>query len=329
MNENENDFQIENLLFTEKYRPKNFDEFIGNEFVIEKIKKLCENPKNLPNFLFVSRNPGTGKTTLAKLIVLHTGADYIFLNASDERGINTIREKVKKFISSYSTKSNVPKIVIMDESDSLTIDSQEALRSMIEMYSKNARFIFTANYEYKIIPPIRSRCLVLNLSNPEKEKIKDKMKKICEIENIKYNEQGLNKLIDFYYPDMRKMLIKLQDLKISNAELNEKIFLSENEKYDLIFNNVLLKNLDMARTIWINDNIDLFELLKYFYQKIYKSNLPKDLKNRIILVLSDIDFKMNLGADSEISFTAGMVKIINLLNEWSVENEYNSRNEKI
>jgi replication factor C small subunit len=322
-------FEIENVLFTEKYRPKKFEDFIGNEIIIERIKKLCENPRSLPNFLFVSRNPGTGKTTLAKLIVLNTGADYMFLNASDERGINTIREKVKKFISSYSTKTNIPKIVIMDESDSLTIDSQEALRSMIEIYSKNSRFIFTANYEHKIIQPIRSRCLVLNLSNPEKEMIKERIKKICTLENIKYTEEGLNKLVNFYYPDMRKMLIKLQDLKILNTELNDKIFLSENEKYDIIWHNIFLKNLDFARSFWINENIDLFELLRYFYQKLHKSNLPQDLKNKIILILSDTDFKMNLGSDSEISFTAGMIKIINLLNEVGVENEYIARNEKI
>lgn len=300
-------------LLTEKYRPKSFSEFIGNDFIIEKVKKLCETPYKLPHFLFISRQPGTGKTTLAKLIASTIGADTIFLNASDERGIQTIRDKIKRFISSYSTKPGVPKLIILDEADSLTSDAMEALRTMMEQYHKNARFIFTANYETKIIPPIRSRCLLVNFSLPEKSKILERMRYICENENLKYTEQGLKNLVEKYYPDMRKMIIKIQELIISGKNLDEKTLFEYTDIYEKIYKSIFSNDFEQARKTWQEYNIDFFDLAKYFYNKILNDSLSLTTKQNLILILADTEMKANFGVDPEIAWAAGFIKMINVI----------------
>ncbi len=149
-------------LFVEKYRPDTIDGYIGNEHFIADLQKWITEG-NLPNLL-LHGSPGTGKTTAAKLIVKNIQCDFIYINCSDENGIDTIRETVKQFASAATFQPI--KIVILDEADFLTINAQAALRNIIESFSGNTRFIFTCNFVERIIEPLQSRLTLYELSSP-------------------------------------------------------------------------------------------------------------------------------------------------------------------
>lgn len=303
-------------IFVEKYRPKSFsDGFIGNDFIVNKLKSLCEqNPKKIPHLLLISRSPGTGKTSLSKIIVNHIGADYILLNASDERGINVIRDKVKRFVSAYSSKPNVPRFIILDEADGLTHESQDSLRNLMETYSSNSRFILCCNYEHKIILPIKSRCLPIRFSEPPRDKILERLKFICENEKMKYDITALNVIINKFYPDIRQMINKINELYLSGKDVITSNLYFEENIYQEIYNQIKNKNFDNARISWLKNGVNLFELLKFLYEKFYEDNeLTKQQKQEIILILSEADFRGKIGADYEISLSAAILKIINIL----------------
>ena len=154
----------ENTLLVEKYRPSTLEHYVGNENIKEVIQKYL-NQNDIQNFIFYG-GAGTGKTTLAKIIVKNLDCDFLYLNASDENGIDTIREKVKGFASTASFKGI--KVVILDEADFITIQGQAALRNVIETFSRSTRFILTCNYIERVIDPIQSRCQVLKIIPPSK-----------------------------------------------------------------------------------------------------------------------------------------------------------------
>jgi replication factor C small subunit len=157
----------ENSLFVEKYRSKALNEYVGNDQLKQIISQYIKN-KDIQNLLLYG-TPGTGKTTLAKLIVNNINCDFLYINASDERGIDTIRDKVQGFASSASFKPL--KIIILDEADFLTIQAQASLRNIIETYSRTTRFILTCNYLERIIDPLQSRCQVLKITPPSKKEV--------------------------------------------------------------------------------------------------------------------------------------------------------------
>jgi len=157
----------ENSLFVEKYRSKVLDEYIGNEQLKQIVSQYINN-NDIQNLLLYG-TPGTGKTTLAKLIVNNINCDFLYINASDERGIDTIRDKVQGFASSASFKPL--KIIILDEADFLTIQAQASLRNIIETYSRTTRFILTCNYLELIIYHLQSLCQVLKITSPSKKEV--------------------------------------------------------------------------------------------------------------------------------------------------------------
>src|SRR3990167_714296 len=199
---------LNHILWTEKYRPKTFNDFVGID-KYKSIVELCNTPFKLPHFLFVGR-AGIGKTTFAKIIIKTLNADYLLLNASDETGIDTIRGKVKTFAKTLSLNSNVPKIIFLDEADFLSQNAQGALRGIIEDYSKSCRFILSVNYENKIIDALCSRLTRIPFGDYSKEDILQHLIKICEKENIKYEREALNKIIDLNFPDIRSIIKILQ-----------------------------------------------------------------------------------------------------------------------
>jgi replication factor C small subunit len=193
-------------LFVEKYRPQSVDSYVGNQ-EFKDIVSLYIAENDIQNLLLYGP-AGTGKTSAAKLIVNKIECDYIYINASDERGIDTIREKVVGFASTMSFKPL--KVVILDEADYLTIQSQAALRNVMEQYSRNTRFILTCNYVEKIIDPIQSRCQVVNIIPPSKKDIALHLVSILEDEKIEYKKESLKDVVNTYYPDLRKMLNTIQ-----------------------------------------------------------------------------------------------------------------------
>jgi len=169
-------------LWVEHYRPNSLNEFIGNEQVKNKIQEYIDSG-TLQNLLLFGP-AGVGKTSLAKLVVKNLDADYLYINASDERGIDTIREKIIPFASSMGFK-NI-KIVILDEADYLTPQAQATLRNTIETFSANCRFIFTCNYLDRIILPLQSRCVSFNILPADKKAVGKHVMEICDKENISY-----------------------------------------------------------------------------------------------------------------------------------------------
>ena len=193
-------------LFVEKYRPRYLDDFVGDNTVRTKIQEYLNTGK-LQNLLLFGP-AGTGKTSLAKLIVDQLGADHLYINASDERGIDTIRDKIIPFASSIGF--NGLKIVILDEADYLTAQAQATLRNVIETFSESCRFIFTCNYLDRIIHPLQSRTMAFGITPPSKKEVGQHLLHICKCEEIKFTKEDLGQVIITHYPDIRKILNTLQ-----------------------------------------------------------------------------------------------------------------------
>ena len=193
-------------LFVEKYRPRYLDDFVGDNTIRTKIQEYLDTGK-LQNLLLFGP-AGTGKTSLAKLIVAQLGADHLYINASDERGIDTIRDKIIPFASSRGF--NGLKVVILDESDYLTAQAQATLRNVMESFSASCRFILTCNYLDRIISPLQSRCMAFGITPPSKKEVGQHILQICESEEIKYTKEDLGQVIITHYPDIRKILNTLQ-----------------------------------------------------------------------------------------------------------------------
>jgi len=213
-------------LWVEKYRPTTLEEYVGNETIKNKIADYLKQG-SIQNLLFYGV-AGTGKTTLAKLIAKNLNCDLLYINASDERGIDTIRDKIIPFASSMSF--NDVKIVILDEADYITPQAQATLRNTIEACSATTRFIFTCNYLERIISPLQSRCQTFEITPPSKGDVLDTLKNILANEGIEANESIAMKVIDTHYPDIRKIIntiqgsivegqIKIDDNSLKNSQL--------------------------------------------------------------------------------------------------------------
>jgi replication factor C small subunit len=225
-------------LWVEKYRPITLDGYVGNEVIKNKIADYLEQG-SIQNLL-LHGVAGTGKTTLAKLLVKNIDCDFLYINASDERGIDTIREKIQPF--ALSMGFNDVKIVILDESDYLTPQAQATLRHTIEACSATTRFILTCNYLERIISPLQSRCQTFEITPPSKQEVNNKCQDILTQEKILFygihdngqHHNSIDGVIDTHYPDIRKIIntlqgsivdgeIKIDDNSLKNTQLGDQI----------------------------------------------------------------------------------------------------------
>ena len=214
-----------NTLWVEKYRSADLNSYVGNETIKTTVDKYIKQ-NDIQNFLFYGP-AGTGKTTLAKLIVNNLDCEHLYINASDERGIDTIRDKVSSFAGAASFAPL--KVIILDEADFLTIQGQAALRNVIETYSRTTRFILTCNFVERIIDPLQSRCQVLKIVPPSKQDIAYHLVNIFKQEEVDCAADDLKLVVNQFYPDLRKMLNTLQ-LSIQDNEvvLDKSILVSSN-----------------------------------------------------------------------------------------------------
>ena len=209
-------FNKKHTIWVEKYRPDTLEGYIGNEFFVEKLNQWIGD-NDIPHLLLTGP-AGTGKTTAAKLIVNNINCDFIYINCSDENGVDTIRDKIKSFASAASFKPQ--KVVIMDEADFLTLNAQASLRNVIETYSLNTRFIFTCNFVERIMGPIQSRTNIFELMPPSMQDVAFKCVEILDLEEITYTRADIVRIVKQTYPDIRKCLNLLQ-MSIRNGELIE------------------------------------------------------------------------------------------------------------
>ena len=304
----------EEFLWVEKYRPKTISECILPDTIKNTFIDFVKN-KEIPNLLLCG-TAGVGKTTVARALCNDFKADYILINGSEERNIDTLRVKIKNFASTVSL-SGGPKIVILDEADYLNPQStQPALRGFIEEFSKNCRFIFTCNYKNRIIPPLHSRCSVIDftIQNDQKPMIANmifqRILLILNQEGIKSNDKVVAQLINKFFPDFRRVLNELQKYAASgNIDSGVLANLDDQSLDELIG---YLKNKEFSKMRkWVAMNIHNDP--QAIYRKIYDSFFDK-LENRSvpqsIIVLSDYSYKSAFVADQEVNMVACLTELM-------------------
>ena len=294
----------QHYLFTEKYRPTTLEGYIGNENYKKDLAKWIEEG-NIPNII-LSGKAGTGKTTSAKLIVQNIDCDSLYINASDENGIDTIREKVKTFASSASFKPL--KIVILDESDYLTASAQSALRNIIETFSLTTRFIFTCNYFERILEPIQSRLERYELHPPTKQELAKKCKDILEQENIKFEIKDIANVVNLTFPDNRQTLIKLQSFSKTGTLVVTDSTSDIGKVSDELIGFLKSKNLNKIRKIVID-----LQLRDYTELYVLLSDRLDDWSNNSIdpWYIAESAFQSTTSPDKQITFLGLISRIIN------------------
>ena len=294
-------------LLVEKYRPTNLDNYVGNESIKDTIKGYISQ-NDIQNLLFYGP-AGTGKTTLAKLIAKNVDCDLLYINASDERGIETIRDKVQGFASTMSFKSI--KIVILDEADFLTIMAQASLRNVIETFSRSTRFILTCNYLERIIDPLQSRCQTLKIIPPDKMDILNHLMKVTGKESIKHSVSDLQTIVNNNYPDVRKMLNTIQVSTVENTLKLDNDVLIESNYQNKILEELKLKkpNWRTIRQIVADSNVKDFEgLYRFLYDN--SSEYAAGKEGMIAFYVNEYSYQSNFRIDKEVNCMALISKII-------------------
>jgi replication factor C small subunit len=256
---------------------------------------------------------GTGKTTLAKLIAHNVDADVMYVNASDENNVDTVREKVKNFASAMGFKQW--KIVILDESDYLTANAQAALRNLMETFSKTTRFILTCNYVEKIIDPIQSRCQVFAITPPSKKDVAKRVVQILDQESVKYQPADIATLVNSGYPDIRRILNACQRqvvdgvIQIDKQSLVEANYMAK--LVDILVNESSKKDcFQKVRQLIADSKVkDFTPLYRYLFDEL--ETFASGHIASIILTLAESQYQDSFVVDKELHINALMIKIIN------------------
>ena len=308
-----NEEQADNSLWVEKWRPVRLEDYVGNEHLKTKVEGYLE-AGDVPHLLLYGR-AGTGKTTLAKLIVRQMDCDYMVINASDENNVETVRNKVKGFASSMGFKKY--KIVILDEFDYMSQNAQAILRNLMETFSQHCRFILTCNYVEKVIDPIQSRCQTFQIIPPTKKDVAVQISKILASEEVTFQPKDLVPIIDAGYPDIRKIINTCQlnsikgELKVDTHNLLENdykikvldILKSKDDKRN--------KYTNMRQTIIDSRVTDFSELFTLLYEKVDEF-APSNTAN-VIIAISEGQSKHFNAIDKEIPMAATLIEILNLI----------------
>ena len=295
-------------LLNERYRPTTLDGYVGNEQLKTTIAKYLEQ-NDIQNYLFHGL-AGTGKTTLAKIVINNLDCESLYINASDERGIETIRDKVVGFASVASFKPL--KVVILDEADFLTIQAQASLRNVIETYSKSTRFILTCNFIERIIDPIQSRCQTFKIQAPTKSDVAKHLVNILETEKTSFELEQIKSLVNQYYPDIRKMLNTIQASTVKNTlNLDKSTLVSTSYMSDVLKELTLDKpNFTTIRQIIADANISDFDELYRFLYDNSDQYLPNK-QGTVAMLINEHQYQSNFRIDKEIN---AMSLISNLIN---------------
>jgi len=296
-----------NSLLVEKYRPSNLKGYVGNEHLKEVISKYLDQ-NDIQNFIFYGP-AGTGKTTLAKLIVKNLDCDHLYINASDERGIETIRDKVSSFASVASFKPI--KVVILDEADFLTIQAQASLRNIIETFSRTTRFIMTCNFVERIIDPLQSRCQVLKIVPPTKKDVAKHLAWILKEESIEFELEDLKSIVNQFYPDLRKCINTIQlNTKDRVLTLDKTMLVSSNYIDKVITELKNKSDFKTIRQIIANANVDDYdELFRSLYERA--SEYIPGKEGTAAMLINDHQYKSNFRIDKEINTMSLIQNLIN------------------
>jgi len=294
-------------LWVEKYRPQILEDYVGNEIIKNKIADYLKKG-SIQNLLFYGV-AGTGKTTLAKLIAKNLNCDLLYINASDERGIDTIRDKIIPFASSMSF--NDIKIVILDEADYITPQAQATLRNTIESCSKTTRFILTCNYLERIISPLQSRCQTFEITPPSKQEVNNKCQDILTKEKTLFYDNNIEDVINIHYPDIRKIIntlqgsvvegqIKIDDTSLKNTQLGDKVIEALTKKLKL----------SIIRQILADSGAREFDgLFKVLYDNVSKYT---NREGEAILIIAKYQYEYTFVLEKEICIAAMLNKLLDI-----------------
>src|ERR687892_515278 len=316
---------VSNLMWVEKYRPAELDQVIDQKEIIRGLENLIKNPEEIPHLLFAGP-AGVGKTTTALCVARGLLGeewlrDTLELNASDERGIKMVRERVKEFaavmkLTTSNKEDNRPfRIIILDEADEMTSEAQTALRRIIEDSSRTTRFIIICNYLSQIIEPIQSRCVVFKFKRLSREDVIDHLRSICENQGVKFEEKALSTIYDATLGDLRHSINILQASAgmglvsasnvISSIGLSGKAKVKEIIKLALIgkFHDARIRLFELTQVYGMSES----DFLKYANQEAY--DLKIDRPDEFAALMAEYDYRLVTGAHPEIQLVSLLAQL--------------------
>ncbi|PSN92537.1 replication factor C small subunit [Candidatus Marsarchaeota G2 archaeon OSP_D] len=314
----------EEMIWTEKYRPKKLDDLVGNDAVVLRLKQFARQ-KNMPHCLFIGP-AGVGKTTAAiclsrDILGEHFREGYLELNASSDNRIDVVRTQIKDYART-TTFSGIPfKILVLDEADNMTPEAQQALRRTMEIYSNVCRFILIANYSNRIIEPIQSRCAVFRFTRLSKNDVVERLRYIAEQEGLKYDREGLEAIYDEHQGDLRMCINTLQSLAVLNKKVDKQNVL---EVLGSVYLADISQIIDLSLEGKFNDArrklqdvlylkaIPPEDVVRQIYREIVKSGLPDKVKVEVLGYLGEVEFRLVQGSDGEVQLDALLAKMASI-----------------
>lgn len=304
---------MEQLLWTEKYRPKKIEDCILPERLKTPFQEYVNQGK-IPNLLLAG-GAGVGKTTVAKAMCEEIGCDVMVINGSDESGIDTFRVKIKNFASSMSLAGG-RKVIIIDEADYLNPNStQPALRNAIEEFAGNCSFIFTCNFKNRIIDPLHSRCAVIDFSLKNNEKSQmaaqfyKRIQQVLQSENVEYDDKVIAEVVKKHFPDFRRVINELQRYsqfgKIDSGILSQIVDVSIND----IIKYIKDKDFGSIRKWVASNDVDATTFFRKLYDNLYEVLKPQSIPQAVI-ILADYQYKQAFVADQEINIVACLTELM-------------------
>lgn len=316
--------KLSDLMWVEKYRPIRLDDIVNQKDIVESLKNLMKEPAEMPHLLFTGP-AGVGKTTTAlcmsrQLLGEEWKRDTLELNASDERGIKMVRERVKEFASVFKIRTSETderkfRIIILDEADEMTSEAQTALRRIIEDSSETTRFVIICNYLSQIIEPIQSRCAIFRFRRIEKETIENYLKSLCKKEVVKYDDKAISQIFDSTNGDLRYSINILQTASVMGSITFSNVLASlglsgKSKVNDIIklaisgkFNDARVKLLELTAVYGMSE----FDFLKYAYEAIYSLKLPHP--EEFASLIAEYDYRLTHGSHPDIQLTAFLAQL--------------------
>ena len=309
-------------MWAEKYRPKTLDDMVDQKEIVERLKSFVKS-RNVPHCIFAGP-PGTGKTTAALCLARDLYGDayrehLMELNASDERGINVVRETVKTFARVRSIGEIPFKIMILDEADNMTSDAQQALRRTMERYTETCRFIMCANYSGKIIEPIQSRCAPFRFTFLPREEHDKYLKRISEKEDVKLLKDGLDAIFEVCSGDLRKAINTLQAAASLNKPVDAKVVYSitgraspadVQKMIETVMNGNFLEARKQLRDMIQKYGVAGSDIIRQIHTEIFRAEIPEPWKIKLADVVGEIDYRLVEGADEEVQLSALLARLV-------------------